>query len=176
MDRTTEDIVALVLPKFIEHYKYIHLDLDVPFVYSVAFFLAKSKDIGCIHCKTILTMSDKQVMNRLKSIVLDYEAIKFKFTTTFTDGAFKFKLMINWMRHILHIYLTTFATDLNAPRAKNAIKFIKEIVRCIQSESTFTRYPKWLTTEVVKSAIILMNSFNRKSRVHSVMSHRQILF
>ena len=45
-------------------------------------------------------------MNRLKSIVLDYEAKEFKVTIAFAEGAFK--PMINWMGQELHVDLTTF--------------------------------------------------------------------
>ena len=84
--------------------------------------------------------------------------------------------MINWMKQELHLNLTTCAADLHVPRVKNAIRFVKEIVRYIQSASSFTRYPKRLIIEVVKRVITIhIDSFNRKSGVHSVMSHRQIL-
>ena len=89
IDRTAEDIVVPVPPKIMEHYKFVHLDLDVLFVNGVAFLLAKSREIGFIHCKQILIKLDKQVMNGLKSIVLDYEAKEFKVITAFPDGAFK---------------------------------------------------------------------------------------
>ena len=80
------------------------------------------------------------------------------------------------MGQILNIDLNAFSTDSKAPRAKNKIKFIKEIVRCIQSESSFTKYMKRLTTKVVKHATVFINSLDRKSGVHPVISHRQILF
>ena len=66
MDRTTADVTALVPPRIIENYKYIHLDLDVLFMNNMAFMLVKSRDIGFIHCKAILINPDKQVMNGLK--------------------------------------------------------------------------------------------------------------
>ena len=59
MDRTTEDIATLVPPKIMEHYKCVHLDLDILFVINVAILLAKSIDIGFIHCKAILTKSEE---------------------------------------------------------------------------------------------------------------------
>ena len=79
-----------------EHYKYLHLNLDVPFVTTVALLLAISRDIGFIHYKAILTKSDKQVMNGLKSIVLDYKSRGFKVTTAFAEDIFKH--MIDLMR------------------------------------------------------------------------------
>ena len=72
-----------------EHYTNIHLDSDLLCVNKVPFLLAKSRDIRFIHCKAILTKSDKQVQNGLKSIVLDYEERRFKVTSVFTDNAFK---------------------------------------------------------------------------------------
>ena len=79
-------------------------------------------------------------MNRLKSIVLDYERRGFNVTIAFVDSVFK--LIINWMRQELYMDLTTCAADFCVPRAKNAIRFVKKIVSLIKSESPFTRYPK----------------------------------
>ena len=63
MDRTTTDIAGLVAPKFMEYYSYIYLDLDVLFLNGVAFLLTKSRKMGFIHYKVILTKLDKQVIN-----------------------------------------------------------------------------------------------------------------
>ena len=71
MDRTTEDVATPVPPEIMEHYKNIHLDMDLLFEKKMPFLLAKSRDIGFIHCKALLTKHDKQVQNRLQSIVLD---------------------------------------------------------------------------------------------------------
>ena len=59
MDRTTEDIATLVPTEIIEHYKNSHLNLDLLFMNKVPFFLGKPRDIGFIHCKAILTKSDR---------------------------------------------------------------------------------------------------------------------
>ena len=122
--RTTEDVAALISPKIMEHYSDLHLDLGIMFVNNVVFFIEKFRDIGLIHCKVILIKSDKQVVNELISIVLDYEARGFKVTITFADD--DFKCIIKWMREELHIYLTTYADDSHVPRAENTIKFVKE--------------------------------------------------
>ena len=66
------------------------------------------------------------------------------------------------MRHELHVDLTTCALNLHVPRAKNAIRFVKERVRCIQSETSFIKYLRRLTIEMVKQVTVLINSFNRK--------------
>ena len=51
-----------------------------------------------------------------------------------------------------------------------------ERLRSIQSETPFTKHPRRLTIEMTKHATVLINSFRRKSGVHSVMSPRQIIF
>mmetsp|Transcript_32525 Transcript_32525/g.36386 ORF Transcript_32525/g.36386 Transcript_32525/m.36386 type:complete len:130 (+) Transcript_32525:5444-5833(+) len=68
------------------------------------------------------------------------------------------------------------AADSHVPRAQNAIRFVKERLRSIQSETPFTKYPRRLRIEMTQCATVLINSFRRKSGVHSVMSPRQILF
>ena len=71
MDRTTEDIDTPIPPNIMEHYKNIHLDIDLIFVNKIPFLLEKSRDICFIHCKALLTKHDKRVQNRLQSIILD---------------------------------------------------------------------------------------------------------
>ena len=84
--------------------------------------------------------------------------------------------LIDWARIELHVDLVTCAPELHVPRAENAIQFFKERVRSIQSETPFKRYPKRFTIELMKRAVVLINSFRRKSGVYPVMSPRQILF
>ena len=62
-----------------------------------------------MHCKAILIKLDKQLMNRLMSIVLEYEARGFNVTTTFTEGCFE--SIFSWTNEELLIDLTNFATD-----------------------------------------------------------------
>ena len=71
MDRTIEHIATPVPPTITEHYKDMHLDIDLLFVNKILFLLAKSRDIGFIHCKALLSKYDKRVQNGLHAIVLD---------------------------------------------------------------------------------------------------------
>ena len=89
MDRTTEDVATHVPPEIMEHYKNIHLDIYLLFLNKIPFLWAKSRDIGFIHCKALLTKYDKRVQNGLRSIVLDYQSRGFKVVSTFGDGAFE---------------------------------------------------------------------------------------
>ena len=80
------------------------------------------------------------------------------------------------MRQDLHVDLTTCAADLHVPRAKNAIRFVKERIRCIQCKTPFIKFTKRLKVEIVKWVTVFINSFRRKSGVHPVMSPRQLMF
>ena len=84
--------------------------------------------------------------------------------------------LTDWMGSELHINLISCAADSHVPRAENSIRFAKERLRSIQCETPFKKYPKRLTIEMTKRATVLINSFRRKSGVHSVMSSRQIIF
>ena len=61
MDRTTEDVATPVPLKITEYYKDIHLDIGLLLVNKIPFILAKSRDIGFIHCKALLSKHDKRV-------------------------------------------------------------------------------------------------------------------
>ena len=106
----------------------------------------------------------------MKKITLDYQARRFNVVSAFGDG--KFDHLKDWMRGELHINLDTCAADSYVPRDENAIRFVKERLRSIQCETPFNKYPKKLTIEMTKCATILINSFRRKSGVHTVMSPR----
>ena len=80
------------------------------------------------------------------------------------------------MQQVLHVDLNTYAAHLHVPRAKDAIKCVKESVKFIKNKTPFTKNPKRLMIEMVKRVTVLINSFNNKSRVHLVVSPRQILF
>ena len=65
---------------------------------------------------------------------------------------------------------------MHVPRAKNAIRFVKERIRCIQCEAPFTKFTKRFTIEMVKSITVFINSSRRKSGVHPVMSPKKLMF
>ena len=153
MDRTTEDAASLVPPTIMEHYKDIHLNIDLLFVNKIPFLLGISRDIGFIYCKALLSKHDKRVQNGLQQIVLDYQSRGFKIVSAFGDGAFE--PLARWVQHDLHVDLTTCAADSHAPRAHNAIKFVKERLRAIQCELPFrkTGYSTYqLIQEKIRSA------------------------
>ena len=161
MDRTTEDVATPVPPEIMKHYKNIHLDIVLLFVNKVPSLLAKSIDIAFINCKALLTKYDKQVQNGLRLIILDYQSRGFNITSAFGNGAFQ-PLVIK-MRQDLEVDLTTYAADSYMQRAETAIRFVKERVRFIQSETPFTKFPYRLTIEMVKHVTVLINLFRRKS-------------
>ena len=140
MDRTTEDLAAPVPPTIMKYYSDIHLDIDILFVNKVPFLLATSRDIGFIHCKALLTKHTQCIQNGLKQIVLDYQSRGFKVLTIFADG--EFEPLIEWARTELKVDITLCAPDSHVPKAKNAIRFVKERLRAIQCKTPFTRYPK----------------------------------
>ena len=174
MDQTTEEVCTPVPSNILQHYGNIHLDMDIMFINKVAFFLATSRDLGFIHCRPVLSKHNKRVQNALKHIVAEYKTRGFQVRTASGDNAFA--PLKEWMLEELDIVLTTCDSDSHVPRVENAIKFVKERVRCVQSELPFRKLPRRFTIELVKRIVVLINSFARKSGVHSVMSPRQIMF
>ena len=167
MDQTTEDLVALLPPKILKHYKDIHLDIDILYVNQTAFLLAISRDIGFIHCRPMSINSTEKIKNAMKQITLDYQERGFKVILVFGDG--EFEHLKDWMRGELQVNLDTCAADSHVPKVEGAIRFVKERLRSIQSETPFSRYSKRLTIEMTRRVTILINSFTRKSGVHPVM-------
>ena len=110
----------------------------------------------------------------MRQITLDYQARGFKVVSAFGDG--EFDNLKEWMRGELHINIDTYTADPHVPRAKNAIRFVEERLRPIQCETSFDIYHKRLTIKMTRRVTVLINSFRRKSGVHTVMSLRQILF
>ena len=88
MDRTTEDVAAPLPPKILEHYKDIHLDIDILYVNQTAFLLAISRDIGFLHCRPMSNNVIKRIQNAMRQITLDYQARGFKVVSAFGNGEF----------------------------------------------------------------------------------------
>ena len=88
MDRMTKDIATPVPPRIMNHYKNVHLDIDILFVNKTTFILAISRDIGFTHCRPMSSSVTKRVQNTMKQITLDYQARGFNVITAFEDGAF----------------------------------------------------------------------------------------
>ena len=76
MDRTTEDVATPVPPTIMEHYRDVHLDIDILQVNKIPFIFAKSRDIGFIHCKVMLSKHDNQVQNGIRLIILAIKGVK----------------------------------------------------------------------------------------------------
>ena len=164
----TEDTIFPVPSSVLENYKNIHLDIDLLFVNEVAFFLATSRDVGFIHCKAVLSKHDKRVANALQETAKEYEQRGFKVISV--SGDLAFEPMKQWVKDELTITLTTCDADSHIPRAENAIKFVKERVRCIQSELGFSKFPRQLTIKMITRTVSLINSFARKTLTHKTMS------
>ena len=88
MDRTTEDVAAPLPPKILEHYKGIHLDIDILYVNQTVFLLEILRDIGFIHCRPMSSNVTKKIQNTMRQIILDYQARGFKVVSAFGDGEF----------------------------------------------------------------------------------------
>ena len=65
MDRTTEDIAALVPLEITKHYKDMYSDIDMLFVNKIPFLLSISWGIGFIHCKAMVFNHSKRMQNRI---------------------------------------------------------------------------------------------------------------
>ena len=74
-----------------------------------------------------------------------------------------FEPLTDWVRIELHVDLITCAPETHVPRAENAIRFVKERVRLVQSKTPFNRYPKRFTIELMKRVVVLINLSRRKS-------------
>ena len=91
-------------------------------------------------CKAMVFNHGKCLQNGLKQITLDYQPKGFKVVSAFRDDAFEH--LIEWAQHELYTDLITYAADSHVPRAKNAIRFVKERLRTIQSEKTVQEIPE----------------------------------
>ena len=58
MGRTTKDVATPVPSTIMEHSRDVHLDIDLLFANNILFLLAKSRDIGFIHCTAMLSKHD----------------------------------------------------------------------------------------------------------------------
>ena len=157
MNRISEDVGKSLPPKILDHYKNIHLDMDIMFVNGVAFFLAKSRDIGFIHCSPVLSKHNKRVQNAIISIVNEYENRGYVMKTASGDNTFE--PLRGWLLEEYGITLDTCDSDSHKPHIDNAIKLVKERIRCIQSQMLYKKLFRRLTIELVNRVVVLLNSF-----------------
>ena len=88
MDGTNKNVGIPLPSKIMEHYKDVHLDIDILYVNKTPFLLAISRDIGFIHCRPMSCNVTKQIQNAMKQITLDYQARGFNEVTAFGDSEF----------------------------------------------------------------------------------------
>ena len=120
-----------------------------------------------------MNKDNKRVSAALTSIISRYNGRGFKVSTIHGDGAFD--SLKDWAMNTHKVQLTVCGADGHVPQAENAIKFIKERVRCIHCNMPFKRLPHAITIEMASRATTLINSFNCKGNVHPVLSAREIV-
>ena len=88
MDRTIENVAVPLPPDIMEHYKDVHLDIDILFVNKTPFLLEISRNIGFIHYRPMSRNVTEQIQKAMKQINFDYQARGFNVVTAFGDGEF----------------------------------------------------------------------------------------
>ena len=76
----------IIRPTIMDHYKDIHLDIDLLFVNKIPILLMISWNIRFMHCKVLLSKHNKCVQNKLQQIV---QSRRFKAVSTFVYETFK---------------------------------------------------------------------------------------
>ena len=174
MVRVIDELATPVPHDILEHYGNVHIDIDIMFVNNIPFFTVLSMDLKFIHCRAMLSRHHQRVQDTLRIIVKDYQSRGFNVISA--SGDIEFEPLKEWMKEELNVVLNTCDRDGHVPRIERAIQFIKERVRCIQSGMPFRYLPRRLTIEMVRRAVIFINSFPRRGGIHNVMSPRQILY
>ena len=88
-----------------------------------------------IHCLPVMNKDNKRVSDALTTIISQYNGRGFKVVLIHGDGAFD--SLKNWAMNTHKVQLTVCGADGHVPQAENAIKFIKERVRCMQCHNAF---------------------------------------
>ena len=166
------DIITDLPQEILDAYEKVHLDINIMFVNKCAYFTAISKHIGLIYCVPIASRENKQVADAMQRIIDQYRSRRFKVTTV--NGDNEFKGMDKWMTD-KSITLNTCDTNEHVPTIERTIRFLKERIRCIRIEMSFSHIPKWFLIKVVAQVTILVNSIPRKDGVHAALSPREII-
>ena len=143
------------------------------YINGMPFFVTISQHIGMIHCIRVLNKENKTIANAITKIIGVYSARGFVVRTMHGDNAFEG--LTDWLINEHKVQLTLCGAKGHVPRVENAIKLIKERVRCLRHHMPFDALPINVTIEMVARAVLLINSFNRKAGVHKVLSPREIV-
>ena len=80
------ECTSIISPTIMDHYKDIHLDIDLLFVNKIPIFLVISWNIGFMHFKALFSKYNKRAQNRLQLIV---QSRGFKAVSTFVNGVLR---------------------------------------------------------------------------------------
>ena len=161
-----------ILSSIIEKYGNITLGIDMVHINKRPYIIAISKHIKYIQCIGTENKNITTFLSTIKKFKADYMTRGFVVKVIYADRAFEScKTELNKQG------ITLYCCDTNVPFIEQAIRFVKERVRCVKLmlPKKIKRIPAWLMRELVASIVKMINSIRRKGRLHPVMSPRLIV-
>ena len=156
------DVPAYIL----DRYSNISLSADIMYVNGVAFFVVISRHINHISVIPIQKRNYKTMLGCIDQLKAAYDLREFT----------KFECLRNDLRKAERkIELNCVAADEHAPYIKRCIRHVKERRRCTFASLNFKRLTRRLVTELVCTAVFLINSTPRSEGVHPTLSPRAIM-
>ena len=122
--KRASECTFIVRSTIMDHYKNIHLDIDLLFVNKIPVLLMISCNIRFIHFKALLSKHNKRVQNRPQQIV---QSRRFKTRSTYVDR--DFENIVDWVHSNLHLDLTNYMVDSQVSITEDVIQVVNDMVK-----------------------------------------------
>ena len=96
--KRSPECTSIVRSTIMDHYKTIHLDIDLLLMNKIQILLIISQNLRFIYFKALLSKHNKYVQNRLQQII---QARRYKDVYIVVEGSFK--NIVDWVHSNLHI-------------------------------------------------------------------------
>lgn len=159
-------------PKIQERYRHVTLCADVMFVNGIPFFVTTSRNIRFSTVAVLPNRSNSSIMKVIRSVNQIYRKRGFCLQYLLGDGDFE---SMRESLADLQITLNTAARDKHVGEVERQIRTIKKRSRCIYNTLPFTRIPRNLVIELVKTSVFWLNSFPKHICISQNMSPAEIV-
>lgn len=169
-----EDETSDLPPHIVEHYKEVHLGIDIFFVNQMPFMFTFSKHIGLMQVSAIRGSSMEAVLDVLYKMIAVYTRRGFRVKTIQADGNFEC-IKAKLEEEPNNIKVTICDADKHVQFMERQIRVIKERIRAVKAGLPYTKYPRRLLASIVERVVLLVNSLPRENGIHTVLSPREIV-
>ena len=161
------------VPRMIlRNYPTVQIAVDFFFVNGIPFFHSISTKLQYRTVNSCVSRSKSVIIQSIKQVIALYRKRGFEVTDILGDGEFNNQDIRDAVHPVL-IQITP--PEEHQPEVERSIRLIKERSRSATHSVPFRRYPKVMTTNLVKSVVMWLNAFPSTSGISRDVSPASIV-